>query len=345
MLIVLAFLCRFGVFLLLSLLSTLASREYTLSMYERILVSSLQILIFGGMLGLYEVCCWIIRGMSNVEMYKTVTERRLDEEPEVVDVEGVQMEEAIPEETQSNVSNQTEKIVFLGSRELRRHVWWVYYLGVLCWCTIFCLDFTLLSTTFFFSVGLSIGWVFVSIWQQQSISSQCLRLMYVTFLGVLCGMYVATHKQVLDADAILASRDALIAVIIPLLAGIGWMQIPTKELTKTMYMSFFTCCLLCMPLMMIVDTKMFQDIFAAAPPGIMVYLLMLEPILKSLAVYTIALSLQTNKKLDLLVVLLVVVHLDDILFLGMKQTAMAVTVTVMVLLLSMHMICLVLTTV
>ena len=70
----------------------------------------------------------------------------------------------------------------------------------------------------------------------------------------------------------------------------------------------------------------------------------MEPVLKAMAVYTIALSLQTGRKLDLLIVLFVVVHLDDMLFLHMEHALMACTVTVMVILVCMHAVCLVLTT-
>lgn len=345
---VLAFLCRLTVFVLLSVLSTFASRRYILSLYERLLVSTLQVLIFCLVMALYEICWWIMRGMSSVELYRTVEERRFEPDDVItVEMEGEapEVEHPLPDDSASRVSQTSKEIVFANSQELRRHIWWVYYLGILMWCTVFCLDMTLLSCTFFFSVGILLGWLVFSLLQcKESTASHCLRLVYFLLLGLLVVFYLVTHKEVIDPNTKLVSRDALLAIVMPLLTGMGWINMPSKELTRTIQTSFFTCCLLCMPMIAFVNTKMYEDIFAAAPPEIMLYILAVEPVLKAMAVYTIALSLQTGRKLDLLIVLFVVVHLDDMLFLHMEHALMACTVTVMVILVCMHAVCLVLTT-
>lgn len=340
MMIVLAFMCRLSVFSLLSVCSTLASRSYELELYSRLLISSLQVLIFCLTLAMYEVCMCLVRGMASVDVYRSVEERGSQE------MAGADLESDLPvppsDDVLSVVSQApTEKIVFGGPRELRKHIWSVYLLGILTWCSIFCLDFTLLSASFFFTMGLIGGWVVHSCHRvREAQSSKMLRVFYFVTMTLLIALYVSSHRQILDPNTQFASRDAIIAVVIPLLAGLGWMSMPTAELTGTLSTSFFTCCLLCLPLMFLVDTVQFRTIFDAAPPGIMVYLLAVEPLLKAMAIYTIALSLQTGRKLDILIVLLFVVHLDDALFHG-QEALMAVTITIMVVLVSVHSVCLV----
>ena len=244
-----AFICRLTVFLVLSLCSTLASREYELTLYGRVLVSTLQVLIFCGMAAIYEVCMWIMRGMSHVDIYRSVEEKAEQTESP----EDTIAEEAVEVDTpEEEVAEPTGQIVFASTRDLQRHIWSVYYLGVLMYCTIFCLDYTLLSTTFFFSVGMLAGWVVYSLTRcKETTMSHCLRLVYFMLLSLLVMFYLVSHKKMLDPDTQLASRDALIAIVIPMMAGAGWMHISHKKLTSTLNMSFFTCCLLCLPLLMV----------------------------------------------------------------------------------------------
>lgn len=347
---VLAFLCRMTVFVLLSVLSTMAGQEYTLTLYGRVLVSTMQVLIFCLVIAVLEVCIWIIRGMSSVGLYRTVEEQRAEIDMNTVDIEITDSNDdtlpappsEIGDETASRVSNGTNRIVFRGSKQLREHVWWVYYLGVLMFCTIYCLDFTLLSASFFFSLGVLFGWLVHSCYRfHESTTSKLLRFMYFLFLTLLVSFYIFSHKQILDSNTAFASRDAVIAVVMPFLTGVGWMYMPHEELVATIQTSFFTCCLLCLPVLVIVDTDQFQTIFKSAPPLIIVYLLAIEPLLKAMAVFTIALSLQTQRRLDLLIVLFVVVHIDDLVFHTMPHALMACTITAMVFLCVMHAVCLV----
>ena len=350
MMAVLAFLCRITVFVLLSVLSTLANRQYQLTMYNRILVSTLQVFIFCSIVAVYEVCWWIIRGMSTVGIYKTVEELRSEERGGEVELEAadgaddfdLQQASAPPVDDIMSVSSHvTTKIVFEDSRQLRDHVWWVYFLGVLTWISIYCLDFQLLSASFFFSIGILGGWVVHSCWRyRESTPSKFLRVLYFVLLALLIALYVASHRQILDPETQFASRGAVVAVVIPTLVGMGWMYMPRENLTTTIQTSFFTCCLLCLPILVIIDTRQFQEIFNAAPKSVIAYLLAVEPILKALALYTIALSLQTGRRLDLLIVLFVCVHLDDILFHHVSHAIMAGTVTGIVLLVGLHVGCL-----
>lgn len=358
MMIMLAFLCRLLVFVLLSIFSTLANREYNLTLYGRILISTLQVFIFCTGMMVYEVCGWIMRGMSSVDLYTTVDEGRtggveMDGSENQHDMvgEGDRGDSAsvvsvvLEDGTASQVAHMSHSIVFADGKALRDHVWWVYLLGILMFSTIYCLDFTLLSVSFFFSIGLLLGWMVQSVYRfRESTLSKFLRLLYFIFIGLLVLLYVGTHRSLLDPGAEMRSRDAMIVIVTPTLTGMGWMYMPHKEMTKTIQTSFFTCCLLCLPVLVIVDTSQFQTIFDAAPPEVLVYLLAVEPILKAMAVYTIALSLEMGRKLDLLIVLFVVTHLNDMLFHVMPHAVMACTVTVMTLLVVMHLFCLVLTT-
>jgi len=338
---VVAFLCRLSVFALLSVCSTFAARTYELDLYSRLLVSSLQILIFCAALAMYEVCICLLTGMRSVDVYRSVEEERGSQEMPGVDLES-DTQVPVSDEVISVISQApTEKIVFTNSRDLRGHMWSVYLLGVLTWVSIFCLDFTMLSASFFFTIGLLGGWVILSCSRaSENTSSKLLRVFYFVSMTLLVALYVSSHRQILDPNTQFASRDAVIAVIVPFLAGLGWMHMPRTELTGSLQTSFFTCCLLCLPHLFIIDTSQFRAIFDAAPKGVIVYLLIVEPLLKAMAIYTIALSLQTGRRLDLLIVLLFVVHLDDALFYG-HQAMRAVTVTAMVVLVSVHSVCLV----
>jgi len=340
MMAVLAFLCRLLVFGLLSLFSTLAAREYDLSLYSRLLISSLQVWISCGCLALYEVCMCLIGGMVSIDVYRNVEEMTPEDPPATdCDVHAPASDEVL---SMAPSAAPTEKIVFATARDLRRHVWAVYCLGVLTWCSVFSMDYTLLSASFFFTMGMLFGWAVFSCSQgRENTMSILLRMFYFVMLTLLVGTYLGSHRQILDPETQFASRDAVVAVLIPFGTGIGWMSMPRAELTTTLHSSFFTCCLLSLPLMVIVDTQQFQAIFEAAPVAVLVYLLVIEPLLKAMAIFTLALSLQTGRRLDILIVLLLAVHIDDMLFHHMPKELMAVTVTVMMLLVFTHVICLV----
>ena len=115
---------------------------------------------------------------------------------------------------------------------------------------------------------------------------------------------------------------------------------PHVELVSTMRTAFFTCVLLCLPIILTIDLDQVQQEFAHSPPEILMYLLLLEPLLKFMAMYSIALSLQTGRRLEILVVMLVVVNLDDVLFKEMTSGIKGFTIFNMVLLTVVHITCL-----
>ena len=85
--------------------------------------------------------------------------------------------------------------------------------------------------------------------------------------------------------------------------------------------------------------QMQQDL-STAPMAVVMYLLLLEPMLKFMAMYSIALSLQTERRLEILVVLMVVVNLDDVLFKEMVPWMQGFTIFNMTALVLLHASCL-----
>jgi hypothetical protein len=347
MMIVVAFLCRMVVFVALSVLSTFSSRGYELSMYSRIKVSTIQVFIFAGGLLLFATCRWIITAMHNVKMYRTLDELKATPEEDTGDMEDIALDVQQQEPVQvvsdanSQATHVSTSITFAGSKELRAHVWWVYYLGMLLYATIFCLDFTLLSVTFFFTLGIGLGWVFVTGARfQESVASTALRVLYIVLMSFMVGTYFATHTEILETNTQFWSRETITAIVVPLMTGFGWMRMPHVELVSTMRTAFFTCVLLCLPIILTIDLDQVQAEFAHSPPEILLYLLLLEPLLKFMAMYSIALSLQTGRRLEILVVMLVVVNLDDVLFKEMTSGIRGFTIFNMTLLTVVHVPCL-----
>ena len=351
MIMIVAFLCRLLVFVTLSVLSTMANRGHSMTMYSRVKISTIQVFIFAAAATTFVTCRWILGAMHNVKVYKTLEEKALE-----VKVDGTCIEEQTTPvsgnenrdsenyphlDTQSQTTHVSATITFHGERELRSHIFWMYYLGMIVYCTIFCLDFTLLSVSFFFSVGMGSGWIMFPVRRfSQQMSSTCLKMLYVLFLGLLTGTYLNFHHEILEPNTRMWHRESLTAVLLPLVAGASWMRIPHEGLVNSLKASFVTCVLLCLPIVLTTSMEQMQQELSTTPMSVVMYLLLLEPMLKFMAMYSIALSLQTERRLEILVVLMVVVNLDDVLFKEMVPWMHGFTIFNMTALVLLHASCL-----
>lgn len=367
MLPVLAFLCRLLVFEVLSLVSTFVAQEMVLSLYERVLVSSVQVLIFCMMWGVWRAVSFLLSALQEANMYgklqhvsrrsswdeENLVAHELDastlEMPvseETLQLDGVteqEVTEALDEEIMSTItqhtqnSSQSRLIVFTSRKALREHVQQVYILGCLLWGTLLCLDFSLLSVTLFFVLGLYVAWVKRLCWTARvSTSSVCVQVVYVLLLGALMGLCLHTHRASWVPEEHFISRQMLLSNVLPAVIGFVWIEVPSKDLVQKVTQSTFTCVLLCLPVVVTISYDLLRDLWRLESELVLVWLFLIEPPLKALAVFVIALALQTGRRTEMVLVLALAVHMNEASLLDVDDAMRIVTVMLMLLTLIMH---------
>lgn len=363
---VLAFLCRLLVFELLSVVSTFAAREYSMSLYGRVLVSTLQVMVFCAFWVLLQVVMFLVLAMQEGRFYKSVVDQgenagRSMSSEELQEATGLTEDELVEtleaevspetlraqtleaETTCSVTTHATERgrtIVFTSREALRDHVMHVYGLGVLLWVSIYCLDFTLESVPFFMVVGMYATWAVSLAWKSgQRLATSCAQLAYVLLLGALLMAYWVMHSELLLPAGHSLSREMMLAVLVPTAAGGAWMVMPPKSLVRSVGESFFTCVLLCLPVLAFAGMEPLRKLWECEA-WLLVWLFAVEPLLKGLAVYVIALTLQTGRRAELLVTIALAVQLDDVLFFEGRHVERALTWLLMGMAFLTHVFCL-----
>lgn len=364
---VLAFLCRMLVFEVLSLLSTTAARGYELSLFERVIVSTVQVLVFAGCWMLFNAICFLLVALQEGRFYRGVHERELERELELgmelgTEEEGrnlsgealqeatgltdEELAETLEEETvrstTTHATDRSKTIVFTSRRRLREHVTFVYVLGMVLWLTVYCFDYTLLGVNFFFIVGLYSAWCVSLVWRSgSSMGASCLQAAYVLLIAALLSAYFNAHHETLLPEGKPVTREVLVSVVVPVLAGAFWMHTKPRDLVRSVGDSFFTCVLLCLPVLASVGVEPVRKLWQEASSMVLLWLFVLEPLLKALGIYVIALTLQTGRRAELLVTLSLAVQLDDVLFFDVPYELRVVTGLLMGVTIVLHLLSLV----
>ena len=355
---VLAFLCRLLVFEMLSMLSTVAARGYELSIFGRLLVSTVQVLIFGAFWLLFNAVTFLLVALQERRKYGNMEEQQeydlevhgrdlsgdaLQEATGLTEEELAQtLEEEMAHSTTTHATERSRTIVFTSRKALRDHVLHVYSLGVILWVSIYCLDFTLMSVGFFMVVGMYCAWCLGLVWRPgAAMVSSCVQAAYVLLLAAVLTAYWQTHHETLAPEGHPLSRETIVSVVVPVVVGAVWMQLPARDLVRSMGDSFFTCVLLCLPVVASAGLEPLRILWEDASSWVLLWLFGVEPLLKALAVYVIALTLQTGRRAEMLVTLALAVQLDDILFFEAPHVLRVVTLMLMAVCCVTHLFCLV----
>ena len=283
----LIFLVRVLIFHCVFLSKLFVRKRYALRLGvdAQILVSSVQmcVVVLGVMV--FRLSVMVVSTINDGRHYTTVEE---DEEEECGNSANADAVVDVADTEASNEPTRVQhKIEFADSASLRVYVLFTHFIGLLLWGTFYAFDFGTTLAFYWFVYGLLIGWL-VRIWRSGPEVNTVLCVVYIGLFATVMGV---NRPQLLD----LIDTDTLcFAVLLPIVFGIGWMNCVSHErivenVENSLVTSVLVCCI-------VMATSDWTPLFAllARERVLFVYVLFAEPLLKSLALSVLVLSVLTR---------------------------------------------------
>jgi len=249
-----------------------------------VLLSSLQLCLIFAALWVYRACEFVVSTVHDGMAYTHVQGDGLSGAPEGGALEADGCDDEQPYQPSGIVV-----IVFADARALRQYVRKIHITAVLLWGTFYSFDVGTVDTLYYFVLGLFLGWV-VSVWRQvRDTTSFKMRILYM----FLCAAVLATNHP----DDGLASGEQLVAVcLFPLVCGGAWMLWVDTETVCDDSQSVMVTCLLVCSLIVATSSWTVVRLMLESSRVVFVYLLILEPAIKGLALCVLVLSIHTKHK-------------------------------------------------
>lgn len=325
---IVAFFSRCLLYTVFVVVSKLENSQVEFDMFERVVLTCLQICVLCAAWVLYEFCAFIIRSVSRPPTYEAVLENAGDGAEQTQDLlkaEALQVDRAAREKTEAAQKTESvaafdeKSITFENSGALRKYITQVHMVGMVLWSTMLCSDYALDQTAFMFLLGMLLGNVATVAFKvhEKQMRASKLRVygVYWACIGVLVVMYLVhdgskviqyTEGQLGMQPSHLAWTDALWLVNVllsPLSCGCTWtFWVDASTLLEHYPTSIYTCVLLSIPVLMSVDRSYLSNMCAHNNALLTVHLFVTEPVLKFMTLYVLTLSLQVESVIDVLVV-------------------------------------------
>jgi len=322
------FCLRYTVFLV-SIFAKIHFRETLLDDYScmtQILLASVQMAILVAALLVFRACQFVVTEIKSSANYRIMPEG--DEDCEW-DVDLESSLEPVPEnkvvkdakvdnpqtekdkqrvlETISPAQVQIEVVVFASTNALRAYVRKIHLTALLVWGSFYSMDMSSYSSLYYFVEGLFGGWLITMCFPSPRpfVSS---TLMY----GMLClGLLVINFPASVPREA----SDLLAVCVMPVLFGGGWMMwVDAQTVVEDIKSVMVTCGLLCGLVVAMSDWSELR-VMLASTRMVFVFLLLVEPLIKGLALSVLVLSVHTHQKKSMML-LFVTVYAMAMLYLG-----------------------------
>jgi hypothetical protein len=316
----LAFICRCVLFAVYTVVSKTENELVALTMFQRAVLTCVQICILGVAWVLYEICAFVIKAVSLRYPYGSALDDQdlaedQDEDRSLVDTSDG---DPIDKPEKPATSTGAHSIVFASQIELQQYVCKVHLIGVVVWSTMLSMDYTLSQASFTFLLGMLIGNVASTL---RRVDEPAARLPMATYslywlaVGALVVLYMVqdgasaveyTEAQVGIHPSRVAWSDVftlLNVMLAPLSSGVSWTYwMDGGTLLKHHRTSLYTSVLLSLPVVIAVQRQFLTDMFSRYSPPLLAHVLLTEPLLKFMVIYVLTLSLKTESVLEMLVV-------------------------------------------
>ena len=324
----LAFICRCALFAVYTVVSKVENEEVALTMFERAVVTCLQICILGVAWVLYEICAFVIQAVSVRYPYSSALESRAsaaeddegEEQHELVDQHDATKDAST--ETGSVARGRTpidDRVVFESQVDLQRYVGKVHVIGVVVWSTMLSMDYTLTQASFAFLMGMLIGNVAATLSAERPPARRSPPLAtfsaYWAMIGALVVLYMVqdgasavqyTEEQVGISPSRVAWTDVFTLVNVmlsPLSCGVSWTYwMDGGTLLKHHRTSLYTSVLLSLPVLIAVQRDFMAAMLSRYSTPLLAHVLVTEPLLKFMVIYVLTLSLEAESVIEMLVV-------------------------------------------
>jgi hypothetical protein len=316
---IIAFFSRCLLYAVFVVVSKVENTVVEFSMFERVVLTCLQICVLCAAWVAYEFCAFIIRSVSRPASYEQVLENIGEAPEQTEDLLKCDTVETVAVKTESLMPYEEQGITFESKAALRKYITQVHVVGIVLWSTMLCSDYALDQTAFMFLLGMLIGNVATVAFKvyEKNMRAAKMRMygVYWALMGVLVVMYLVhdgSHAIQYTEDQLglqprnLAWTDALWLVNVllsPLSCGCTWtFWVDANTLLEHYPTSIYTCLLLSIPVLMSVDRTYISSMCTRYNALVTVHLFVTEPVLKFMTMYVLTLSLEVESVIDVLVV-------------------------------------------
>jgi hypothetical protein len=316
---IIAFFSRCLLYTVFVVVSKVENTYVEFSMFERVVLTCLQICVLCAAWIAYEFCAFIIRSVSKPASYEQVLETTGGAPEQTEDLLKSDNVETVAAKAESLVPYEEQGITFESKAALRRYITQVHMVGIVLWSTMLCSDYALDQTAFMFLLGMLIGNVATVVLKvhEKQMRAAKMRMygVYWALMSVLVVMYLVhdgSHAIQYTEDQLglqprnLAWTDALWLVNVllsPLSCGCTWtFWVDANTLLEHYPTSIYTCLLLSIPVLMSVDRTYISSMCTRYNALVTVHLFVTEPVLKFMTMYVLTLSLEVESVIDVLVV-------------------------------------------
>jgi hypothetical protein len=315
---IIAFFSRCLLYTVFVVVSKVENTVVEFSMFERVVLTCLQICVLCAAWVAYEFCAFIIRSVSRPAAYEQVLEKNGEAPEQSEDLLKCEKTETVATR-ESVVPYEEQGITFESKAALRKYITQVHVVGIVLWSTMLCSDYALDQTAFMFLLGMLLGNVATVAFKvyEKHMRAAKMRMyaVYWALIGVLVVMYLVhdgsqaiqyTEDQLGIQPRNLAWTDALWLVNVllsPLSCGCTWtFWVDANTLLEHYPTSIYTCLLLSIPVLMSVDRGYISSMCTRYSGLVTVHLFVTEPVLKFMTMYVLTLSLEVESVIDVLVV-------------------------------------------
>ena len=310
---IIAFFSRCLLYTVFVVVSKFENLHTEFDMFERVVLTCLQICVLCAAWLLYECCAFIIRSVSRPEPYEHVLQNTEDKR----EAEDLLRTDAVAKA--ESVAAPDDAITFESKGALRKYITQVHMVGIVLWSTMLCSDYALDQTAFMFLLGMLLGNVATVAFKVHEKQMRASKLnvygVYWACIGVLvCAYLVHDGSQVIEyteeqlgiQPTNFSWADALWLVNVllsPLSCGCTWtFWVDANTLLEHYPTSIYTCLLLSIPVLMSVDRSYISNMCSRNSGLLTVHLFVTEPVLKFMTMYVLTLSLEVESVIDVLVV-------------------------------------------
>ena len=337
---IIAFFSRCLLFTVFVVVSKMENTHVEFDMFERVVLTCVQICVLCAAWVVYECCAFIIRSVSRRVAYEHV--------------EGDDAKFSVSESGEvANVVSADAAVTFEDAGALRRYITQVHTLGIVLWSTMLCSDYALDQTAFMFLLGMLLGNVATVACKvhakQMRMAKARMYVVYWVLVGALVSMYLAhdgssmilyTETQLGIQSTNVTWTEALWVVNVllsPLSCGYTWtFWVDANTLLQHYPTSIYTCLLLSIPVLMSVEHGYVSNLCQRYNALVTVHLFVTEPVLKFMTMYVLTLSLQVESVIDVIVVNAAVSGICYVLFSSHSEMFDAVVCLFVTLLLLFH---------
>ena len=338
---IIAFFSRCLLYAVFVVVSKVENTHVEFDMFERVVVTCVQICLLCAAWVVYECCAFIIRSVSRRAAYEHVL------------MEDAKAAGEAPEPEGADAVLADARVTFDNAAALRKYITQVHMVGIVLWSTMLCSDYALDQTAFMFLLGMLLGnvaTVAVKV-HEKRMRMPKVRMygVYWVLIGALVSMYLVhdwtqiisyTEEQLGIQATNVTWTDALWVVnvlISPLSCGCTWtFWVDGNTLLQHYPTSVYTCVLLSIPVLMSVERGYVSGLCQRHNAWVTVHLFVTEPVLKFMTMYVLTLSLQVESVIDVLVVNAAVSGICYVIFSSHSELFDAVVGLCVTLLLMFH---------